>query len=417
MRKALLAAVAPLLVWTTPAYGWSWPVDGPVLRPFALGDNPYAGGQHRGIDVAAPAGSAVSAPVAGEVAFAGSVPTGGRTVTIRTADGWSVTLLHLGSVTVRRGDGVAEREPVGAVGPSGDPEHGEPYVHVGIRRTDEEHGYVDPLLLLPGREAPATAAERADAAAPAPDAKPDAVGDPPAPAAGGATLAPPAEPASSAPGATSAVAPPRAAGAGSTPVPPGQPDGARRGRAPAAAASARADGPHAARLRETIGPARNRSRPPPLRVADAPARFAAERRVRPAPAQSGHRTRRGLAPRATLAASPLRARRSPVPPRVSAATAGVASQASVTGVRDRAGGLPGELAPAAVLPLLVAVGLLARRRRSAERDGIEVAAAPHAPCPLGRRRHRAGGCGRIVRRPRVLRARPPLPRKPVRIRH
>jgi hypothetical protein len=33
------------------AGAWTWPTDGPVLRPFSLGSDPYAGGQHRGIDI------------------------------------------------------------------------------------------------------------------------------------------------------------------------------------------------------------------------------------------------------------------------------------------------------------------------------------------------------------------------------
>ena len=43
-----------------------WPVTGDVLRPFVFGDDPYAGGQHRGIDVAGDLGADVKAPASGD---------------------------------------------------------------------------------------------------------------------------------------------------------------------------------------------------------------------------------------------------------------------------------------------------------------------------------------------------------------
>lgn len=153
-----LVALLPVLIafqaGAPPALAWTWPADGPVLRPFVLGEDPYAVGQHRGIDVAAAAGAPVRSPAAGVVSFAGTVPGGGRTVTVETADGYSVTLVHLGSIAVPRASAIAEGETVGAIGPSGDREHAEPSVHLGIRLTADEHGYVDPLSLLPERAEP-----------------------------------------------------------------------------------------------------------------------------------------------------------------------------------------------------------------------------------------------------------------------
>ena len=162
MRRTafLLPALFAILVGASPAHAWTWPVDGPVLQPFSLGDDPYAAGYHRGVDVAAPAGSPVRAPAGGTVTFAGTVPRGGRTLTIRTADGYAVRLLHLGTFAVGRGESVREGDVVAAVGPSGEVEHPEPYVHLGVRIASERDGYVDPLSLLPAR----------DAAVPAPNA-------------------------------------------------------------------------------------------------------------------------------------------------------------------------------------------------------------------------------------------------------
>jgi MYXO-CTERM domain-containing protein len=144
-------AIAVFLIWTPVAHAWSWPVHGPVLEPYAYDEaNPYASGQHRGVDIGADAaGESVVAPAAGTVSFAGTVPTSGKSVTIETADGYSVTLTHLGTILVARGAIVAEQEPVGTIGPSGTPEIDAPYVHLGIRLTADPNGYVDPLGLLP----------------------------------------------------------------------------------------------------------------------------------------------------------------------------------------------------------------------------------------------------------------------------
>lgn len=126
-------------------------MHGPVVQPFSYDEaQPYASGQHRGVDIGVDAaGEGVVAPAAGTVSFAGTVPTNGKTVTIETADGYSVTLTHLGSIAVPRGATVAEQDIVGTIGPSGTPEVDEPYVHLGIRVTADPNGYVDPLGLLP----------------------------------------------------------------------------------------------------------------------------------------------------------------------------------------------------------------------------------------------------------------------------
>ena len=79
--RVLLAAsvLVCALAWAPEGAAWSWPTDGPVLRGFSLGDNPYAGGQHRGVDVALGDAAGVRAPASGEVTFAGTVPTHGLT--------------------------------------------------------------------------------------------------------------------------------------------------------------------------------------------------------------------------------------------------------------------------------------------------------------------------------------------------
>ena len=168
--KRLLALLPVLIAFQAgapPALAWTWPADGPVLRAFALGEDPYAAGQHRGIDVAGEAGARIRSPAAGVVSFAGTVPGGGRTVTVETADGYSVTLVHVGTIAVTRETVVSEGATVGTIGPTGDVEHGRPYVHLGVRVTSDAHGYLDPLRFLPGR-LPVPPAPPAPPAEPAP---------------------------------------------------------------------------------------------------------------------------------------------------------------------------------------------------------------------------------------------------------
>lgn len=151
MLLRLTTIIAVFFVWVPVAQAWTWPVQGPVLQGFSFDEShPYAAGQHRGIDIGAPAtGGPVVAPANGTVSYAGTVPTSGKSVTIETSDGYSVTLTHLGSIAVTRGATVAEGTVVGTVGPSGKPEQSGPYVHLGIRTTADANGYLDPLSLLP----------------------------------------------------------------------------------------------------------------------------------------------------------------------------------------------------------------------------------------------------------------------------
>ena len=174
-RLAVVSSTLCALLFPGVAHAWTWPIDGPVLRPFVFGSDPYAAGQHRGIDVGGAVGESVRAPVAGTVSFAGSVPAGGRALTIRTGDGYSVTLLQLGSIAVQRGDEVGEGVRVGAVGESSDAVTREPHVHLGVRRTADEEGYLDPLAFLPERPrvvlpapAPAASPTQPQLAPPAP---------------------------------------------------------------------------------------------------------------------------------------------------------------------------------------------------------------------------------------------------------
>jgi len=176
-RMTLLAAIVALTLVPT-AGAWTWPAQGPVLRPFAFDPNsPYAAGQHRGVDIGGDAGSTVVAAAGGVVSFAGAVPHNGKTVSIETADGYTVTHVQLGSIAVRKGDSVAEGDAIGTIGQSEEDGVPQPHMHLGIRVTSEPQGYVDPLGLLPAREgseAPSAETPTDPAPAPVPDPVPAA---------------------------------------------------------------------------------------------------------------------------------------------------------------------------------------------------------------------------------------------------
>jgi hypothetical protein len=160
---ALAAAVMVFVFCPTPRAaadgGWTWPVQGRVLTLYS-NDNarPYAGGMHRGIDVAAEVGTTVVAARAGTVTHAGVVGSSGLVVAVRTAEGRYVTsYLHLSAAAVKKGDAVEAGSRIGATGTSGRPSVAEPHLHFGVRLADADDQYVDPLSLLPPLPGPAAA--------------------------------------------------------------------------------------------------------------------------------------------------------------------------------------------------------------------------------------------------------------------
>lgn len=126
------------------ARGWERPVDGPALRPFSVAGDRFAAGQHRGVDLAAPPGTRVRAACGGRVSFAGRVPRGGLTVSVRC--GRLVCVYqHLGTMAARRGQVVAPGARIGTVGGA----RPRPHVHLGAR-VRATGTYLDPLVLLAG---------------------------------------------------------------------------------------------------------------------------------------------------------------------------------------------------------------------------------------------------------------------------
>jgi len=155
MRRSIIAstaALAVLLLLAPPVRadaGWTWPVPGRIATVYA-NDNarPYAGGMHRGVDIAADPGAAVVAARAGTVTYAGPLGSAGNIVAVR--DGrFATSYLHLGAVSVARGERVAMGTRVGEVGMTGRRSVAEPHLHFGVRLAGTDRQYIDPLSVLP----------------------------------------------------------------------------------------------------------------------------------------------------------------------------------------------------------------------------------------------------------------------------
>ncbi len=126
-----------------PGGTWRWPVDGPVTSVFG---SPRAHGRraHSGIDIAAPAGTAVRAARAGRVTFAGRKGSYGRLVVLDHGRGFASWYAHLSRIAVRPGQHVDAGAVIGRVGTSGNATG--PHLHFEIRRRGRP---LDPLVFLP----------------------------------------------------------------------------------------------------------------------------------------------------------------------------------------------------------------------------------------------------------------------------
>lgn len=154
MSRLLLATFVVLGASLGPAAGaaaraqhWTWPVEAPVTQRFAVGPDPFARGQHRGIDIGAAPGVTVRSACSGTVSFAGVAGANGPTASVRCG-ALTATYTHLGAVSVRGGEAAPAGRTIGRAGAEG--------VHLGARVAGRRWSYVDPLSLLgePGRIAP-----------------------------------------------------------------------------------------------------------------------------------------------------------------------------------------------------------------------------------------------------------------------
>lgn len=149
--------------WTeeaVPPLRFALPADGKLSSGFGLRRvfNGRPRQPHSGLDIAAPAGTAVTAPAAGTVVETGDYFFNGKTVFIDHGQGLITMYNHLDKIEIAAGARVARGQRIGEIGMTGRATG--PHLHwtVSLNRSS-----VDPLLLLPPAISAQPAAEpRAD---------------------------------------------------------------------------------------------------------------------------------------------------------------------------------------------------------------------------------------------------------------
>lgn len=133
---------------------FDWPVwEARMTRGFLPKGTKKRRRPHKGIDLAAPRGSAVMASHDGTVIYTGSGFKGyGKMVMIEsnteTGTGFASLYGHLDKIVVYEGKKVRQGEVIGALGNTG--RSSGPHLHFEIRKLN---GPIDPLPLLPAGEA------------------------------------------------------------------------------------------------------------------------------------------------------------------------------------------------------------------------------------------------------------------------
>lgn len=150
--KAARAEISPWPFWRAP---FQWPAVGRISTHFGAqrvyGDKPA--NYHSGMDIAAPHGTPIRAPIPGVVRLAaGPFMLEGNIIIIDHGRGLHSAMMHLSRIEVKAGDIVAQGQVIGRIGSTG--RSTGPHLHWGMTW----HGVrVDPEALLPPMPDPATA--------------------------------------------------------------------------------------------------------------------------------------------------------------------------------------------------------------------------------------------------------------------
>jgi len=116
-----------------PTTGQFWPVEGIITGQYGKwrGARHHHGHVHVGVDIAAPFGTTVVAPMDGTVAFVGRKNGYGLTLVIDHGDGISTLYAHSSGILVTEGEAVKKGQPVSKIGLSGHSTG--PHLHYEVR--------------------------------------------------------------------------------------------------------------------------------------------------------------------------------------------------------------------------------------------------------------------------------------------
>ena len=123
-----------------------WPVKGILTSWFGWRKDPFTGRRsfHNAVDIAAPYGTAIAAPMDGRVIESAYSPILGKYVMISHSGGWKTLYGHMSEVYVKEGQYVSQGRTLGRIGTTGYSTG--PHVHFEIIKNG---ALVNPLNYLP----------------------------------------------------------------------------------------------------------------------------------------------------------------------------------------------------------------------------------------------------------------------------
>lgn len=115
----------------------------PISVEYGVAGDHWASGHHTGIDIAAPSGTALYSPVAGQVLIAGPHSKYGNYVVIQGQDGRQYLFAHLSGFSVQPGMNVTPGTILGATGATGNVTG--PHLHFEVKENGKA---IDPTPFL-----------------------------------------------------------------------------------------------------------------------------------------------------------------------------------------------------------------------------------------------------------------------------
>jgi murein DD-endopeptidase MepM/ murein hydrolase activator NlpD len=125
---------------------FQWPVRGRLTSWFGWRKDPFTGRRsfHNAVDIAAPYGSAIAAPMDGRVIETAYSPILGKYVMMSHSGGWKTLYGHMSEILVKEGQYVSQGRTLGRIGTTGYSTG--PHVHFEVIKNGV---LVNPLNYLP----------------------------------------------------------------------------------------------------------------------------------------------------------------------------------------------------------------------------------------------------------------------------